>query len=134
MTNPAIPPRTAFGELIRSIATSMISFSVDFGILALLTEVFRVYYLVSAAIAFGVGVTMSYLLSVFWVFASRRIPSKAAEYGLFVLIGVIGLGLNEALLWLFTEELSIYYLLSKLIAAILVFFWNFGARKYILFR
>ena len=123
-----------FGELVRSIATSMISFSVDIGILALLTEVFLVFYLVSAAISFGIGVTVSYALSVLWVFGRRRIPSKAAEYALFVLIGVIGLGLNEALLWLFTERLSIYYLLSKLIAAVLIFAWNFGARKYLLFR
>jgi putative flippase GtrA len=134
MKNTIRLPRQVVGELVRSIATSMISFAMDFGILALLTEVFRVYYLISAAVSFGIGVTVSYALSVLWVFGNRRIPSKAAEYGLFVLIGLLGLGLNEALLWLFTEKLSIFYLLSKLIAAILVFFWNFGARKYILFR
>jgi putative flippase GtrA len=134
MKDAAGLPRQTLGELIRAIATSVISFSVDFGLLALLTEVFRIFYLISAAVSFGIGVTVSYALSVLWVFGFRRIPSKAAEYGLFVLIGTIGLGLNEALLWLFTEKLSIYYLLSKLIAAVLIFFWNFGARKYVLFR
>jgi len=51
-----------------------------------------------------------------------------------VLVGVVGLGLNEGLLWLFTDRLQVYYLASKCIAASLVFFWNFGMRKALLFR
>jgi putative flippase GtrA len=126
--------RALIRELTRSIPVSLVSFGVDFGALALLTEVFQVFYLVSAAFSFMLGVSVSYLLSVLWVFRTRRIPRKSVEYSLFVLVGVVGLGLNEVLLWLFTSPLGIYYLLSKIIAASMVFFWNFGARKCILFR
>lgn len=122
------------GELARSLATSAVSFTLDFGVLILLTEVFGLFYLLSAAVSFSLGVTVSYILSVLWVFGYRRVRSKPLEYGLFVLIGAIGLGLNEALLWAFTEKLSIFYLLSKIAAAAIVFFWNFGARKLVLFR
>jgi putative flippase GtrA len=124
----------AFRELARSIPVSLVSFGLDFGLLAFLTEVFRVPYLISAAVSFTAGVTLSYGLSVAWVFSVRRAKSKAVEYGLFVLIGVLGLGMNEALLWFFTQPLGIYYLLSKVIAASIVFFWNFLTRKYVLFR
>jgi putative flippase GtrA len=126
--------RKAVQELTRSIPVSFFSFAMDFGTLVLLTEVFRLYYLISAAFSFLLGVTISYILSIFWVFHTRRVPSKAVEYGLFVLVGVIGLGANEALLWFFTEPLGLYYMISKIAAASLVFFWNFGARKYIIFR
>ncbi len=61
-------------------------------------------------------------------------PRIAPEYGLFVFVGVVGLGLNELLLWMFTDALGLYYLLSKVIGASLVFFWNFGMRKALLFR
>jgi putative flippase GtrA len=126
--------KALFSEITRSVPVSLVSFGVDFGILALLTEVFHVFYLISAAFSFMIGVSLSYLLSVLWVFRTRRIPRKSLEYSLFVLVGTVGLGLNEALLWFFTTPLGIYYLLSKIIAASIVFFWNFGARKYILFR
>ena len=80
------------------------------------------------------GTSVSYALSVLWVFDTRRVASKAAEYALFVLVGAVGLALNEGLLWLFTEALGLHYLLAKVIAATLIFGWNFGARKLLLFR
>jgi putative flippase GtrA len=125
--------REALVQLAKSMAVSLLAFAVDFGLLALLTEAAGMHYLLSAGISFTAGTTVSYLLSVRWVFASRRFSSRAAEYGLFVAVGLVGLGLNEALLWVLTEPLSIYYLASKVIAAALIFNWNFWARKLLLF-
>ena len=104
------------------------------GILVLLTEVARIYYLVSAAFSFLAGTSLSYALSTLWVFDVRRFHSRFWEYAVFVAVGIAGLGLNEALLWIFTEPLGIYYLASKVIAASIGFFWNFSARRWILFR
>ncbi len=126
-------PRT-LREITRSVPVSFLSFLADFGILALLTEVFGLFYLLSAGISFMAGVTISYVISVGWIFRSRRIASRGAEYALFVLVGAVGLAMNEGLLWVFTERVGLFYLLSKIIAGAIVFFWNFGARKYILFR
>ena len=126
-------PATTRGQLVLSVVSSMLSFGLDFGVLALLTEVVRLRYLVSAAFSFVLGTTMSYALSIFFVFDLRRYASPAHEYGLFVLVGMVGLALNELLLWTLTDVLVIYYLISKIAAASLVFFWNFAARKLILF-
>jgi putative flippase GtrA len=115
-------------------AVSLLSFAVDFGLLVLLTEAAGLHYLVSAGISFLLGTTVSYVLSVVWVFPSRRFSSRAVEYALFIAVGAVGLGLNEALLWVLTEPLAIFYMASKLIAAAIIFFWNFGARKLLLFR
>ena len=121
------------GQLLLSVAASMISFALDFGVLAFLTEVARLHYLLSAACSFALGTTLSYTLSILFVFELRRFSSRTLEYGIFILVGVVGLGLNEALLWALTDGLGIYYLISKTIAASLVFFWNFVARKVLLF-
>ena len=126
-------PATTRGQLLLSVVSSLLSFGLDFGVLAFLTEVLRIHYLVSAAFSFTLGTTMSYALSILFVFDLRRYASPALEYGLFVLVGLSGLGLNELFLWTLTDVLGIYYLLSKIAAASLVFFWNFGARKLILF-
>jgi putative flippase GtrA len=125
--------RTAV-HLIRSVFSSNVAFAVDFGILVVLTEVVGLHYLISNGIAFMVGTTISYTLSVFWVFSRRSIANKHAEYWIFILIGVVGVGLNEALIWTFTEHVHIHYLISKVIAGSSVFFFNFFARKYVLFR
>jgi putative flippase GtrA len=126
--------RPVVRQLLKTIVASQAAFWLDFGVLALLTEVAGLHYLVSAAIAFLVGTTLSYVLSVAWVFDTRRVASKTAEYALFVLVGAVGLALNEGLLWLFTEPLGLHYLLAKMVAATVIFGWNFGARKLLLFR
>ncbi len=121
-------------QLLKTVVASQAAFWLDFGILALLTEAAGLHYLASAAVAFLAGTTVSYVLSIVWVFDIRRVASKAAEYALFVLVGTVGLALNEVLLWVFTEPLGLHYLVSKVVAATLIFGWNFGARKLLLFR
>ena len=125
---------TTGGQLLRSMGVSLVAFAVDFAVLALLTEVARLHYLLSAGISFLLGTSVGYFLSILWVFPVRRYSSRVVEYALFIFVGLVGLGLNEVLLWALTEKVGIYYLASKAIAASVIFFWNFSARKFLLFR
>ncbi len=108
-------------------------FFTDFSILYILTSKFHVHYLLSATIGFTAGVFVTYIISIYWVFQQKSHRSRVVEFTLFVIIGVVGLVLTLCLLWLFTEKLHIYYLVSKILATILVYFWNFFARKRLLF-
>lgn len=99
-----------------------------------LTQFLKVNYLVSAPLGFVVGTIVNYTLSRTWVFERRRIVSTPAEMTIFTLIGVVGLGLNELILWFFQARLRIYYLIAKGVSGVVVFVWNFGARKLTLFR
>lgn len=103
---------------------------VDFGVLTLLTEVFDIYYLVSAAIAFVVATIFNYLASMRYVFKSRFSKNeKRKELLIFIVLSLVGLGLNQVLMWFFVEKAEIYYILSKVLATILVMGWNFISRK-----
>ncbi|MDA2922422.1 GtrA family protein [Patescibacteria group bacterium AH-259-L07] len=119
--------------MLRYGATAGISFIIDISALFVLTEFFHIYYLYSAAIAYVVALIIHYVLNVWWVFNKRKIRHWPAELALFSLIGIVGLGLNQVLMWFFTEIILIHYLISKVIARIFIFFWNFFMRKYMLF-
>jgi putative flippase GtrA len=121
-------------QLFRYTFVGGVAFLFDFCSLYILTEYFNIYYLVSAAIAFMLGLTINYLLSISWVFEKRSLKSKHLEFAVFALIGIIGLALNEFFIWFFTEIAGTYYLYSKLISTALVYSWNFFVRKYTLFR
>ena len=121
-------------QLFRYTFVGGLAFIVDFGSLFILTEYLNLFYLISAGIAFILGLITNYALSVNWVFSNRTLDSKGMEFFLFTVIGLIGLGLNELLLWTLTDLLSIYYLFSKIITAIIIYLWNFFARKYLLFN
>ena len=107
---------------------------IDMGTLFILTEYANIYYLTSAAIAFLLGLATNYFLSIFWVFNRRSVQNRMAEIIIFAVIGVIGLGLNEGLIWYFTEIVCLYYMISKVISTGFIYLWNFFARKYILYR
>lgn len=123
-----------FLQLIRYTIVGGFAFLIDFGTLYILTEFAHLHYLLSAGIAFILGLLTNYFLSIRWVFDTRIVRDKKLEFIIFAVIGLIGLGLNELFLWIFTDLLDIYYLGSKVLTAILVYLWNFFARKRILFR
>lgn len=128
------PTENTLVQLFRYVFVGGIAFVADFGCLFLLTEYAGLHYLVSATISFIVGLAVNYILSTLWVFKEGKVKNRYVEFLFFALIGVIGLGLNALIMYVFTDLLSVYYLLSKIISTVLVFMWNFLARKYLLFN
>ena len=118
-----------FVQLLRYVVVGGIAFVVDFGLLWLLTERCGLHYLLSATISFVAGLVVNYLMSLAWVFGQSKMQSRWGEFLIYAAIGVIGLGLNNLLLWLFTDKIGLYYLLSKIVTAALVMLWNFFARR-----
>jgi len=121
-------------EFMRYIIVSVVSLAADFGLLYLLTSVVGIHYLISAVFSYLAGLIVNYVLSTYWVFAKRRLSNRAAEFSVFALIGVIGLGVNELLMWLFTSVLLLHYMVSRIFSAGIGYVWKYIVRKYYLFR
>jgi putative flippase GtrA len=121
-------------EFFRYFVVSGASFVFDFGLLYALTDLAHMHYLVSATLSYGTGMIVSYLLSVKWAFGRRSVDSKAAEFGIFVAIGVAGMGINSLILWVWTGLLGLHYMLGRIVSAIIGYVWKYVARKLALFR
>ena len=125
---------TLRGQMLRYGIVGVIAFLVDYGLLWVLTEWVGLHYLVSAAIAFSVAFLCNYLLSIGFVFGLSRDDGPWKNLASFLLIAVIGLGLNELIMYACSDLLGLHYLLSKIVATVIVFFWNFLARRYLVVR
>jgi putative flippase GtrA len=119
---------------VRYMCVGGVAFVADFATLVALTNGASLHYAVAAAVGFGVGLIVNYWLSITWVFHGRVLTDRRAEFVLFSVIGITGLGLTEVIMWCGTEVAYLDYRISKLIAVALVLFWNFAARKFLLFR
>ena len=128
------PTDSTLVQFVRYTVVGGLAFLGDFFTLFALTRFGGVHYLISAAIAFLVGLTLNYALSAVWVFSRRTLKNRAVEFGIFVGIGMIGLGLNELGMWLLAGRVGLHYLWAKIVTAGVVYVWNFGARKLALFR
>jgi putative flippase GtrA len=120
-------------EFARYLVVGGIAFCADFGLLALLTAAFDVHYLVASLFAFLLGTWVNYRLSVRWVFAFRAVSAPAAEFSMFMLIGVITLGLSLGLMALLVDALGLHILLAKCVVTGFTLITNFAARRAVLF-
>ena len=121
-------------QLFRYIIVGGIAFLVDYGLLFLLTEYFHFHYLLSATISLIAGLIVNYAISTRWIFRHSKLDNRLMEFIIYSLIGVIGLLINNIILYLLTDFFHIHYMLSKLITAAIVMGWNFIGRKIILFK
>ncbi len=116
-------------QIIKFGFVGFLCFFIDYGVMVFLTEVFRIDYLVSSGISFTVSVIVNYILSITFVFETDKDKNKLKEFVVFVFLSVIGLGINEACMWLAVEAAGIYYMISKIGATAVVMVYNFVTRK-----
>lgn len=125
------------GQVVRYLFTGGFSFLLDFGLFALCLYALEWHYLLANLIGLIAGLVLNYFLSIVWVFvACKRTleKNKGLEFALFALVGVVGVGINQLLMYVMVDGLGVNEMVSKMIAAVLVLMWNFGARKFMLFR
>ncbi|WP_342117885.1 GtrA family protein [Pseudoduganella sp. OTU4001] len=120
-------------QFIRYVFVGGAAFGVDYLALFLLAHFLGLHYLLAASLSYLLGMVVNYLISVRWVFDFRRVRQWEREFAIFFLIGIAGLILNGLAISLLVEAAGAPYMVAKLIAATAILFFNFGARKALLF-
>lgn len=118
-----------FAQLMKFGVVGFIAFLIDYGLLAFCTEILHINYLVSATIGFTVSVVFNYLASMRYVFTHKEEMSRRREFIIFVVLSIVGLVINNAILWAGVELLHVHYLIVKIFATAVVMVWNFVTRK-----
>ena len=127
------PSSNVMIQAFRAFFVGGVAFIGDAGVLWLLSLT-GLYYLICGMFGFFVGVAINFVLCTKFVFKEKASMNKCGEIAVYVIVSLVGLGLTTFLLWLFTEIVGFYFMLSKCFATLLVFAWNFSARKYFLYR
>ena len=116
-------------QMIKFGFVGFLCFFIDWGIMVFLTEVFGINPLISSTISFTVSVTVNYILNVTFVFETDKNANKGSQFVIFVLLSIVGLGVNELCMWLGTDLLGIHYMITKVGATAVVMVYNFITRK-----
>lgn len=117
-------------QILRFGIVGILAFFIDYGLMVFCTEILGIYYLISSFLSFTVSVIFNYMCSVKWVFAVDNGKSKLQNLGFFITFSLIGLGINQLIMWLGVDKMNINYMIVKLFATGVVMIFNFITRKY----
>jgi len=108
--------------------------ALDFGLLFLLVKQFGVQWFPAAAASFVAAVGLNYVLCVSMVFDSGVRFSRRHEVLLVFVVSAVGLMLNQSVLYACIEIFGWTLFPAKVLATVLVLFWNFFGRHGFVFK
>ena len=101
---------------------------IDFLFLYLFRDMCHFPLIISNTLSFCISVIYNYYASMTFVFDVDQSKSKKKNFILFIIFSVIGLVINDIIVYIVTE-FGIYYMISKVIATVFVMIFNFVTRK-----
>lgn len=123
------------GELRRFLKFCLVGLSgvlVNMGLLWFLTELVGLYYLVSAAISIETAIISNFILNDIFTFRDRHQGGGLFCRRLlrFNLVSLAGLGINMGILWILTDILGVFYLVSNLLGIAAATLWNYSVNTW----
>jgi putative flippase GtrA len=106
---------------------------VDFGSLTIWVEVLHRFYPIGVAIGAGLGAITNFTLNRYWAFDAAHAPvgKQAVRYAI---VSFGSLCLNTGGVWLVTEKLHLFYMVSKIVVALMVgFLFNYPLQRHFVY-
>lgn len=116
-------------KIIRFIVVGGIATIIDFVCLYIFKEFLNFNVILANTLSFTISVIYNYIASIKYVFDVDKNKNRKIQFIVFIVFSVLGLILNNLILYLLTDKLNIYYLISKIIATMFVMVFNFITRK-----
>ena len=120
-------------KLLKFIVVGLSGLIIDFGITFLCKEKIILNKYLSNSIGFSIAASSNYLFNRIWTFKSNN-SEILIEFSLFFTISMIGLALNNSILWAIMQKFKLNFYFAKLIAIFITTLWNFFANFYITFQ
>ena len=123
--------RTLVLQYCKFAVVGITSLMVDYVFMVFLTEntAFGLDYFQASAFSYTLSVFVNYILSMRYVFHGRDDMGKVKEASIFFVLSLVGLFLNQAIMWIAVDIMGIYYIGAKLLSTLLVTNYNFISRK-----
>ena len=118
-------------KFVKFVAVGFSGLFVDYFFTYVFKEYIKVQKYIANSIGFTIAATSNYVLNRIWTFESDN-PEIAFEYSSFLIISIIGLGINNLVIWLILRRFKMNFYLAKFFAIVVVTLWNFLANFFLL--
>lgn len=105
----------------------------DFFTTWLCKEKWKINKYVANSLGFSIAVTNNFLLNKYWTFANHH-STIQSQYLVFFGIALIGLLINNTVIYTFQKIVKTNFYYLKLVAIAVVFIWNYLANLFFTFK
>jgi putative flippase GtrA len=119
-------------KLLKFVVVGFSGLIIDFGLTFICKEKLSLNKYLSNSIGFLVAASSNYFLNRVWTFESEN-PEIIVEFSSFFFVSIIGLLINNSILWLIHNKIGINFYLAKFGAILITTLWNFFANYYFTF-
>ena len=120
-------------QLIKFCVVGASGLVVDFSVTYFFKEIARINKYVANSLGFITAASSNYFLNRLWTFSSED-PQIIRQYILFIAIAMIGLAINNGIIYLLHGRRNINFYLAKIFAIGVVTLWNFSMNYYFNFN
>jgi putative flippase GtrA len=120
-------------QIVRFLLSGGTATVTNLSVAFLLTDIFRVYYLLSSALAFVASFAVSFMLQKFWTFKNYSVDMVNKQVVLAFLVAGGNLVLNTIIVFCFVEYFAGHYLLGQFVASGVIATETFFLYKYHIF-
>lgn len=131
--HPFINDRPAVKQFMKFGIVGVINTILDYALYTLFVTIFDVHYLIANVLSFSIAVTNSFLLNRKWTFrqSGTNWRHEALKYAM---VYASGLGIGEAMLYVFVGRMHLHELVGKAMIVAIVLFWNYVGIRFWAFR
>ncbi len=120
-------------KFIRYALVGFTGVAVDFSITYIFKEYAKVSKYIANSLGFSTAVVTNYFLNRYWTFGVGN-EDVFIQFGTFLGVSLVGLLINNIIIYFLNEMLKVNFYISKVIAIVVVVFWNFFVNYYYTFR
>jgi putative flippase GtrA len=128
--HPIVQNRPWLPQFIKFSVVGVSGTIIDYGVLNLLVLVFHTNVYLSSTVSFTLAVVNNFIWNKYWTFKVNNQTNRPYfQFFQFLVVSVVGLGLNLLIMYILIHFFNIWYNLAKAFAIVVVLFWNFIANK-----
>lgn len=124
----------AHAKIMRFLISGGSAAFTNLGLLYVFTDLCKIWYILSAVMAFIVAFIVSFSLQKLWVFGDRSTQDMHRQLVIYLIVALINLGLNTLFLYALVEYAHVHYLIAQVITSAALAFESFFAYKFLIFK
>ncbi len=123
-----------YKTFVKYIISGCLAGGTDLILLFVFTDIFGIWYLLSAVLAFILAFFVSFFLQKFWTFRDNNREKMFGQMKSYFIVCVINLGVNTVGMYILVDKFKVMYILAQIIMSGLIAISSFIIYRFFIFK